>query len=70
MQRWIVNYIRYELIDYDALVWTLRKTVGGDYGYFALKLSILRRIAEVYPKYATECGKQIEMTEMTEGFVA
>ena len=57
-QRWIVNYIRHVLIDYDRIAYSLRGKIGGNYGYAALKLSILNKIAEVYPKYAGECEKQ------------
>lgn len=59
-QRWIVNYIRHELIDYDRIAYSLRGKIGGSYGYVALKLSILNKIAEVYPKYSEECEKQSE----------
>ena len=60
LKRWIVNYIRHELISYDYDLEKLHGRVGKDKAYVEYKTAVLQKIAEVYPKYAEECRNQIE----------
>lgn len=61
IQRWVVNYIRHELvIFYDRNLGCLEGKVGKYDAYETYKTEILRMIAEKYPKYANECDRQIE----------
>ena len=60
MNRWVVNYIRHNLIDYDAECrYLLYGHVGKDDAYIIFKQEILLRIADAYPAYAEECKDQI-----------
>lgn len=58
MNRWVVNFIRHNLVDYDYILNTLRGKVGKQELYTTYKGAILQRIAELYPKYAAECERQ------------
>lgn len=61
MDRWIVNYIRHNLINYDAECRRLLYgRVGKDSAYITFKKAILEKIAVAYPAYATECSLQAE----------
>ena len=60
LKRWIVNYIRHELISYDCDLYQLHGRVGKDEVYVKYKAAVLEKIAEAYPKYAEECQNQIE----------
>lgn len=60
MRRWIVNYIRHELIDYDMDLEKYKGRIGIVKAYPEFKIAVLKRIAEVYPNYADECENQIE----------
>lgn len=59
MKRWIVNYIRHNLIEYDQNLRMLKGKVGKDEAYIDFKLAVLEKIAESYPYYADECNRQI-----------
>lgn len=64
LNRWIVNYIRHNLIDgeykrqYDYSLVRLRNKVGKSEAYDKFKMIVLDKIAEAYPKYAKECERQ------------
>ena len=64
LDRWVVNYIRHNLIDYD---YTIRRSLygktGKDEAYISFKKAVLRRIAETYPKYFDECQRQADDVE-------
>lgn len=60
MQRWVVNFIRHNLVDYDYILRTLKGKIGKQELYEKYKSTILSKIAEVYPRYAQECRRQIE----------
>lgn len=61
MERWIVNYIRHNLINYDD---ECRRLLSGQVGknsaYVTFKKAILEKIAVAYPAYAAECSLQAE----------
>lgn len=59
MHRWIVNYIRHNLIAYDQNLRTLKGKTGKDEAYIIFKLAVLEKIAEAYPCYTDECNRQI-----------
>ena len=60
LNRWVVNYIRHNLVNYDYTLGENREKVGKDEPYPAYKKAVLERIATVYPKYAAECKRQAE----------
>lgn len=62
INRWVVNYIRHNLIDYDEKLRDIKGKIGVSIGYSTYKNLILKRIAQVYPKYAKECYRQIGYT--------
>ena len=57
--RWVVNYIRHRLTKYDKKLRSFSGKTGKDEVYIMLRNSLLQRIAEVYPKYADECIRQM-----------
>ncbi len=58
LNRWVVNYIRHNLVNYSSMLYQLRGKIGKEKAYYALKNAILDKIAEVYPTYADECYRQ------------
>lgn len=60
MERWTVNYIRHNLVEYDAGLDILFGRVGTGQLYGKFKKEILRRIADAYPTYEAECLRQIK----------
>lgn len=58
--RWVVNYIRHNLISYDSTLFDNKGKVGKDEAYPIFKKAVLDRIAATYPKYAAECKRQAE----------
>lgn len=60
LKRWIVNYIRHNLIKYDLTLYENKGKVGKDEAYPVLKKAVLDRIAITYPQYADECKRQAE----------
>ena len=66
VQRWMVNYIRHELCEYDDSLYTLflpGKMADKDKLYPKVKRETLAKIAQVYPELAEECKKQAEYYE-------
>lgn len=59
MKRWIVNYIRHNLVSYDYTLYMNKGRVGINECYADYKNTILMKIAEVYPQYADECRRQM-----------
>lgn len=55
VRRWMVNYIRHDLTDYDADLYSIKGKVGREELYHKLKATVLRKIAIVYPELADEC---------------
>lgn len=61
VQRWMVNYIRHDLCEYDASLYTLfrpGKMADKDKLYPKVKRETLAKIAQVYPELAEECKAQ------------
>lgn len=61
VQRWMVNYIRHELCEYDDSLYTLfrpGKMADKDKLYPKVKRETLAEIAQVYPELAEECKAQ------------
>lgn len=60
LNRWVVNYIRHNLVAYESSLKKIKGRVGVDDAYIDLKKTVLREIAVAYPKYAGECQRQID----------
>lgn len=63
MERWIVNYIRHNLVRYDESLTEFFGKVGKTSAYFVFKRRLLERIAEAYPLHASECYRQVAAME-------
>lgn len=61
IERWVVNYIRHNLIAYDSVLDSMKGRVGVVAAYPNFKSAILDKIAEVYPEYKKECCRQKEI---------
>lgn len=59
MERWIVNYIRHNLVKYDTALERLYGKCGRYEAYPEFKRIVLEKIAAAYPMYAEECKRQI-----------
>ena len=59
LNRWVVNYIRHNLVRYDSFLNKIHGKVGVQDAYSHTKIFILEKIAKAYPKYAKECQRQI-----------
>lgn len=60
LARWVVNYIRHNLVKYDQTMENIKGKIGKDKAYFVFKKAVLDKIASVYPQYAAECQRQAE----------
>lgn len=58
LERWMVNFIRHNLCEYDDSLEELFGLVGKDELYQRLKSETLAKIAEVYPELEAECKRQ------------
>lgn len=58
LERWMVNFIRHNLCDYDDKLIDLFGLVGKEALYRRLKSEILSKIAQVYPELESECRRQ------------
>lgn len=65
LMRWVVNYIRHNLISYDLTLFDNKGKVGRNEAYPIFKKAVLDRIAATYPKYAAECQRQAEAIGVT-----
>lgn len=59
VNRWVVNYIRHNLVQYDNFLERIYGKVGVHDTYIDTKIFILEKIADAYPKYSKECERQI-----------
>lgn len=59
INRWVVNYIRHSLTQYDKNLLKFVGKVGKDNAYCTFRNLLLTRIAEIYPKYAETCRLQM-----------
>lgn len=58
LERWMVNFIRHNLCEYNDSLEELFGLVGKDELYQRLKSETLAKIAEVYPELEAECKRQ------------
>lgn len=58
LERWMVNFIRHNLCEYDDKLDGLRGLVGKEGLYKRLKAEILLKISQVYPELEPECKRQ------------
>ena len=66
VDRWMVNYIRHGLCEYDASLYALfrpGKMADKDKLYPKVKRETLAKIAQVYPELSEECKNQAEYYE-------
>lgn len=59
LNRWVVNYIRHNLVSYDYGLYRMKGKTGKNALYAQYKNAILEKIAAAYPKYADECRMQM-----------
>lgn len=60
LERWMVNFIRHNLCDYDDKLIDLFGLVGKEELYHRLKTETLAKIAGVYPELDVECKRQAQ----------
>lgn len=60
LKRWVVNYIRHNLVKYDEGLYDMRGKTGKEEVYPEFKNAILDKIALAYPAYSEECQYQKE----------
>lgn len=58
LERWMVNFIRHNLCEYDDKLLDLFGLIGKSELYQRLKSETLSRIAGVYPELEAECKRQ------------
>lgn len=60
VKRWMVNYIRHNMVEYDHEIDDMKGKTGKSSLYFELHNGVLHRISEVYPELEDECLRQIK----------
>nr|DAO34978.1 MAG TPA: DNA repair protein RAD14/DNA Complex excision repair DNA damage [Caudoviricetes sp.] len=60
VKRWMVNYIRHNMVEYDQEIDDMKGKTGKSLLYFELHNGVLHRISEVYPELEDECLRQIK----------
>lgn len=60
LSRWMVNFVRHNLCEYDDSLTALFGLVGKESLYHRLKSETLSKIAEVYPELQAECMRQMK----------
>ena len=63
VRRWIVNYVRHDLTDYDRNLYEIAKKTGKHKAYLIIFKGIMLKISEVYPELLDECQEQINLKE-------
>jgi len=63
LNRWVVNYIRHNLVKYSEALYQVKGKTGKFDGYKTLKIEILYKIASAYPQFAEECHRQAQEVE-------
>lgn len=61
LERWMVNFVRHNLCEYDDKLIDLFGLVGKEALYQRLKTETLAKIAEVYPELEVECKRQAQV---------
>lgn len=59
MRRWMVNYIRHNLTEYDVELFRMSGKVGCREEYRRYKKAIMIKISKAYPYLKDECERQI-----------
>lgn len=59
VERWMVNYIRHRLTQYDGTLENYDGKTGKDEAYSMYAVAVLEKISEVYPELADECQRQV-----------
>lgn len=60
LERWMVNFVRHNLCEYDDKLIDLFGLVGKEELYHRLKSETLAKIAGVYPELDVECKRQTQ----------
>ena len=60
VQRWMVNYIRHNLTQYDESIMDFARKTGKYQAYMVYLEGIFSKISETYPELATECQNQFD----------
>ena len=60
MKKWIVDFIIGRLTLFHHTAHNIRNMYGGEYATSRMKIALLERISEFYPKYKEECIRQKE----------
>lgn len=60
VKRWMVNYIRHNMVEYDQEIDDMKGKTGKSLLYFELHNGVLHKISEVYPELEDECLRQIK----------
>ena len=66
VHRWMVNYARHNLTEYDNKLEDFRGRAGTYLAHEDIKGAILDMIAAAYPMLADECKRQQELTIITD----
>lgn len=56
--RWMVNYVRHNLTEYDDTLYAISGKTGCHTEYLRYKHAVLTKIADVYPELRDECNRQ------------
>lgn len=64
LDRWMVNYIRHNLTEYDEELDRLYGKTGRTEAYFLFFKAVMEKIATVYPELKEECENQIRDKEI------
>ena len=68
VRRWMVNYIRHNMTNYDYCLSVWKGSVGIKETYLSFHSRILDKIARIYPELSEECEEQKLNTKTSEFF--
>ena len=60
VKRWMVNYIRHNMVEYDREIDDMKGKTGKSLLYYELHSGVLHKISDVYPELKDECLRQIK----------
>lgn len=66
VERWMVNFIRHRLCQYDSGLMDIFGKVGKQELYQRLKVETIEKISDVYPELSDECHRQISFSTRSE----
>lgn len=67
IDRWLVNFVRHNLVEYDKNLDLLYNKIGRNNAYIQYKTVVLNKIAVAYPILKEECERQINRLNDKEG---